>query len=54
MKVKILRDTPYRVSSAITQQFKAGSTVNVPRKTALDLIARGDAAAVKKPSTKGD
>ncbi|QEP30299.1 M55 family metallopeptidase [Pukyongiella litopenaei] len=53
MKIKILADTSYRVSSAISQHFSAESTVNIPREAAEKLIAQGVAEAVEKPSEQG-
>ncbi|MBR9764144.1 MAG: hypothetical protein GYB53_11620 [Rhodobacteraceae bacterium] len=43
MKISILHDDHHRISSARSQNFHAGTTVNVPRSTAEALIARGSA-----------
>lgn len=51
MRIKILRNANYRVSSGLSQSFTAESVVSVPKTTAQALIARGDAVEVK-PSTK--
>ena len=53
MKIKILTDTHHRVSSAISQGFKAGGEPNLPKSTAEALIAKGDAEAINS-SDKGD
>jgi hypothetical protein len=54
MKIRILRDAHHRISSGLSQSFKAESEPNVPKATANALIRRGVAKAIKKPSEKGD
>lgn len=56
MKVRITQDAHHRVSSAVSQAFRAQTEANVPRATAAALIARGVAEAITeaKPSSKGD
>ncbi|WP_422049916.1 hypothetical protein [Shimia sp.] len=52
MKVTIVNDTTYRVSSAVSQSFKAKpDPLNLPKKTAQALINRGD-AVLFDPETK--
>lgn len=52
MKIRILQDADHRISSALSQSFKAGSEVSVPRATAEVLVARGVAEVIggKKPA----
>lgn len=57
MKIKIIRDAHFRVSSGISQHFKASAKpINVPKATAEALVERGDAELIgTKPSSgKGD
>lgn len=56
MKIKILEDAHFSVSSGLSQSFAAGSTVDVPRATAEALVARGVAEVIDKSkrSDKGD
>jgi len=53
MKIRILKNTHHRVSSAISQGFKAGGEPNLPKSTAEALIAKGDAEAIN-PSEQGE
>ena len=56
MKLKILKNYDHRLSPAVTQAFKAGSEVDVPKKTAAILIEEGAAEvlASENSSLKGD
>lgn len=55
MKIRMLCDADHRVSSALSQAFRAEAEVSVPKATAAALIARGVAEEVQKPSvTRGD
>ncbi len=56
MKLKILKNYDHRLSPAVTQAFKSGSDVDVPKRTAESLIERGAAEVVtpEDASTKGD
>lgn len=53
MKIKILHHTHHRVSSGMSQAFKAGTKINLPKTVAEELIARNLAApdTDTKPST---
>ncbi|MBL3704619.1 hypothetical protein GI582_18130 [Sulfitobacter sp. BDSS02] len=56
MMVRILKDAHSRISSGKSQSFKKGAEVNLPKKSAEALVAKGDAelietaAAAKKGS----
>lgn len=43
MKLKITKNMDYRVSPAVIQAFRAGTDVEVPKKTADALIKAGAA-----------
>lgn len=48
MKIKMKGDAHHRISSAVTQSFRAGRQYSVPRATGDALIKRGVAEAVTK------
>ena len=53
MKIKMSSDADHRISSAVTQSFKADRTYPVRQETAEALVARGVAEVIgKKPSTE--
>lgn len=53
MKIKVLQDAHHRITSGVSQSFRAGTEVSVPQATAEALVARGVAEVIggKKPST---
>lgn len=51
MKIRILKDTPHRVSSGLSLHFTAGSEVNVPAKIGEALVASNAAEAIGKTKT---
>nr|WP_296429714.1 hypothetical protein [Roseovarius sp. BRH_c41] len=52
MKIRVIQDAHHRISSGLSQSFKAGTEVSVPQATAEVLVARGVAEVIggKKPS----
>lgn len=46
MKIRILRSHDHRLKPAVIQAFRAGQTVNVPKKTADALVAAGSAEPI--------
>ncbi|MBF9042953.1 hypothetical protein HKCCE4037_06425 [Rhodobacterales bacterium HKCCE4037] len=53
MKVKILRDRDWRISSGLVRAFRANTEVNVPKAIGKGLIDAGDAEAIEaKPAQK--
>lgn len=55
MKIRIKTDTHHRVSSGLSQAFKAGSEINVPKAIAEALVERGVAEVIgEKQSDKGE
>lgn len=56
MKLRVLKDTPHRVSSGLSLHFTAGSEVNVPAAIGEALVAKEAAEAIgkTKPAIKGD
>lgn len=54
MKIRMLCDADHRVSSGVSQAYRATAVYSLPRATAEALIARGVAEEIQKPSTKGD
>lgn len=54
MKIRIIRDAHHRISSGLSQAFKAGSEVSVPQATAEALVERGVAEVIggNTPSTE--
>lgn len=49
MKIRVLREAEYRLAPARIQVFRAGSEVNVPKKTAEYLIEQGAAEPLNPP-----
>lgn len=56
MKLRIIKNTPVRVSSGLSLHFTAGSEVNVPAKVAEALMAEKAAEPLgkSKPAMNGD
>lgn len=56
MKIRILADAHHRISSGLSMAYSQGSTPDVPKKIADDLIARGVAEKVgaEPQSAKGE
>lgn len=54
MKIKIKRDHDYRIRPARIQAFRADQEVNVPKKTAQDLIDLGVAELADTPKSQED
>lgn len=54
MRIKVLRDYDYRHRPAVIQAFRAGTTPNIPKKTAEKLIALGVAELADTPTAKED
>lgn len=54
MKIKMIEDAHHRISSAVTQHYKAGQTYAVPQAIGDALVAREVAEVIggKKPSTE--
>lgn len=54
MKIMMKSDAHHRISSAVTQSFKAGKEYSVPKATGEALIKRevAEAAAAKEPSSE--
>ncbi|QEW26736.1 hypothetical protein [Roseovarius indicus] len=54
MKIKMNSDAHHRISSAVTQSFKAGQTYSVPKATGNALIKRkvAEMATAKEPSSE--
>ena len=54
MKIRMNSDANVRISSAVTQSFKAGKEYSVPKATGEALIKRevAEAAAAKEPSSE--
>ncbi|PZX19818.1 hypothetical protein LX81_00281 [Palleronia aestuarii] len=48
MKIIMKKDDYHRISSALSQSFKAGEEYDLPQGTANALIERGSAAAASK------
>jgi len=53
MKIKMLADADHRISSSLSQRYRSGFEINLPKGTAEKLIAEGKAVEVK-PQTKGN
>lgn len=49
MKIRILKNTPHRVSSGLSLHFTAGSEVNVPARIGEALVAAKAAETISKP-----
>lgn len=54
MRVKIKRNHDYRHRPAVIQAFRAGTTPNIPKKTAEHLIEIGVAELADTPKAKED
>lgn len=54
MRVNVLRDYDYRHRPAVIQAFRAGTTPNIPKETADELIALGVAELADTPKAKED
>lgn len=54
MKIKMTCDASHRISSALSQSFKAGRRYSVPQETGEALIKRGvaDAVQTKRPKSE--
>lgn len=52
MKIKMLEDAHHAISGGVSQSFKKGSVVEVPKATADKLIDRKVASATNEAVTK--